>query len=104
MNAAAILTVSAAVVACTQLLKWAVLPDKYGPIAVLGIALAGVLFWVWTQGAFTRVQAFEYFAAWMSVSTSAAGIYGFTRASGEALTKASPPPSDGAGSERTVKS
>jgi hypothetical protein len=104
MNAAAILTVSAAVVACTQLLKWAILPDRYGPIAVLGIALAGVTFWVWTQGTFLRVEAFEYFAAWIAIATSAAGVYGFTRASGEALTKALPPPGEGAGSDRTLKS
>ncbi len=104
MNAQAILTVSAAVVSLTQLLKWGGLPDRAGPIAVLGLALAGVLFWVWTLGPFSRAQGFDYFSAWLNVALSASGVYGFSRASGEALTKFTAPPSSGAGSEATVKS
>ncbi len=104
MNAQAILTVSAAVVSLTQLLKWGGLPDRAGPIAVLGLALAGVLFWIWTQGVFVRAEGFDYFAAWVSVSMSASGVYGFSRASGDALTRLSAPPTSGAGSEATVKS
>jgi len=102
VTAQAILTVSAAVLSLTQLVKWGGLPDKAGPIAVLGFSLAGVLFWVWTQGAFVRADGFGYFAAWLSVALSASGTYGFSRASGDALTRLTAPPTTGAGSEPTV--
>jgi hypothetical protein len=104
MTAEAIITVSASVVACVQLCKWSFLPDRAGPLAVLGISLAGVCFWVWTQGVFMRADGFSYFAAWVAVATSASGVYGFSRASGEALTRLTPPPHEGAGSEPTEKS
>jgi len=103
MDAQAIITVSAAVLALVQLLKWAVLPDRYGPLAVLAISLGGVVFWIWTQGPFVRAAGFGYFAAWIAVSTSASGVYGFSRASGEALTRFTAPPTTGAGSEPTIK-
>lgn len=103
MTAESILTVSAAVMALTQLLKWAVVPDKWGPLLVLVLSLLGVLFWIWTQNAFVRTEAFSYFAAWVAVSVAAAGVYGFSRASGNALTKLSAPPG-GAGDQPTVKS
>ena len=44
MNAESIVAVSAAVVALVQLVKWAGLPDHYGPVAVLVLSLFGVLF------------------------------------------------------------
>jgi hypothetical protein len=104
VTAGAILAVSAAVLSLTQLCKWSFLPDKAGPIAVLGFSLAGVLLYVWTLGPFLRTEAFSYFAAWMSVALTASGTYGFSRASGEALTRLTTPPSSGAGSEPTGKS
>lgn len=105
MDGAAIVAVSAAVVALTQLVKWAGLPDKLGPVVVLVLSAVGVLVWGWSKGGtFERTMAFDYFAAWIAIGTSSAGVYGFTRASGEALTRASSPPSTGAGSEPTVKS
>jgi len=103
MTSQAIVTISAAVLACTQLLKWAGVRDNYGPIAVLAISLFGVVFWGWSNAAITRSSAFDYFAGWVAVSTSAAGVYGFSRASGTALTKLTAPPSTGAGSEPTIK-
>jgi hypothetical protein len=103
MNGEAIISVSAAVVAMVQLIKWAGLRDNYGPIAVLALSLEGVAFWGWSGGEFTRQAAFTYFAGWIAVSTSAAGVYGFSRASGEALTKMTAPPS-GAGASPTITS
>jgi len=103
MNGEAIVSVSAAVVALTQLVKWAGLPDRVGPLSVLVLSLAGVMFWGWTQGDITRASAFGYFAGWIAVSTSAAGVFGFTRASGEAVTRMSAPPTGGAGGSPTVK-
>jgi hypothetical protein len=103
MNAEAMASVSAAVVALTQLVKWAGLPDKYGPLSVLLLALLGVGFWGWSEGDFTRAESFGYFAAWIVVATSAAGVFGFTRAGGEAVSRMTSPPAGGAGSNPTIK-
>ena len=102
MDAQAIVTVSATVVALTQLAKWGGVPDKYGVFAVMLLSLIGVGFWGWSQGNFHRETAFLYFAGFVAVATSAAGIFGFTRAASEAITKTSSPPS-GAGSSPTTK-
>lgn len=103
MSGQAIISVSAAVVALTQLLKWGFVPAKYGPISVLLLSVLGVLFWGWTTGDMGRASAFGYFAGWISVATSAAGVFGFTRAGAEAVASAMPPPGGGAGSSKTVK-
>lgn len=103
MNGEAILAVSAAVVALTQLLKWGGIPDKIGPLAVLALALMGVAFWGYAEGTFERTRAFEYFAGWIAVATSAAGVFGFTRAGTSAVTAAKAPPESGAGSNATIK-
>ena len=68
MDGAAIVAVSAAVVALVQLVKWSGLPDKWGPIAVLILALLGVAFWGYSKGTFERTVAFDYFAAWIAVA------------------------------------
>ena len=104
MNGEAIITVSAAVVALTQLAKWARLPDKFGPLAVLVLAALGVGVWVYSQGEFNREALFDLFAGWIAVATSAAGVFGFTRAAASAVISAQPPPAGGAGSNPTVGS
>ncbi len=103
MNGEAIISVSAACVALTQLVKWGGLPDKFGPLSVLALSLLGVVFWGWSTGDVTRASSFGYFAGWIAVSTSAAGVFGFTRAGGEAVSKMTAPPSSGAGSSPTIK-
>jgi len=103
MNGGAIITVSGAVVALVQLVKWGGLPDKAGPLAVLALSLLGVVFWGWSVGDFTRQTSFQYFAGWIAVSTSAAGVFGFTRATGEAVSRMTAPPTGGAGGNPTVK-
>lgn len=101
MSGQAILTVSASVVALTQLLKWSkAISDQRGPLAVLVLALLGVMFWGWATGDISRASAFGYFAGWISVATSAAGVYGFTRSGPESVTATSTPPS-GAGASPT---
>lgn len=103
MDGQAILTVSAAVVALVQLCKWSnAIPDRYGPLAVLALSLIGVMFWGWSTGTFARTAAFGYFSGWIAVATSAAGVFGFTRAGGEQLTRMTPPPG-GAGNSATIK-
>ncbi len=103
MNGQAIISVSAAVVALTQLIKWAGLPDRTGPLAVLAFSLFGVVFWGWSVGDLSRASAFGYFAGWIAVATSAAGVFGFTRASGDAVSKMTAPPQGGAGQNVTEK-
>jgi hypothetical protein len=103
MGAQAVLTVSAAVVALTQILKWTGIPDKFGPIAVLILAAIGVAVWGYSQRDFNQTTTFAYFAGWIAVGTSAAGVFGFTRAASSAVTAATTPPGGGAGSNPTVK-
>lgn len=101
MSGQAIMAVSASIVALTQLLKWGkIVSDQRGPLVVLILALVGVGFWGWTTGDISRATAFGYFAGWISVATSAAGIYGFTRSGPEAITATSTPPT-GAGASPT---
>jgi hypothetical protein len=102
MSGEAIISVSAAVVALTQMLKWAGIPDKWGTLAVLALAALGVAVWGFTQPVIDRTDAFNYFAGWIAVATSAAGVFGFTRASASAVTAARQPPGDGAGSSPTT--
>ena len=103
MNGEAIMTVSAAVVALTQLLKWAILPDRYGPVSVLVLSIIGTAFWGCTQADFERATAFAYFAGWIAVATSAAGVFGFTRAAVEGVARMTPPPGGAAGGSLTIK-
>jgi hypothetical protein len=92
MDAQAIGTVSISVVALTQLLKWAALPDHYGPVVVMALSVLGVLFWGWSAGDLSRASAFGYFAGAVVVMTSAAGVYGFAQASVSAVIRIVPPP------------
>jgi len=103
MDGEAIISISAAVVALTQLVKWGGVPDKLGPVAVMALSLLGTGFWGWSVGSFERTQAFAYFAGWIAVTTSAAGVFGFTRAGGEAVHRVTTPPTSGAGSSPTLK-
>jgi hypothetical protein len=103
MDAAAIIAVSAAVVALTQIFKWGFVPDRYGPLAVLLLSAIGVGLWAWSKGSFERAVAFEYFAGFVAVALNAAGIYGFTRAAASGATSMTPPPNTGAGSSPTAK-
>lgn len=101
MSGQAILAVSTSVIMLTQLFKWSkVISDQRGPLMVLILALFGVAFWGWTTGDIGRATAFGYFAGWISVATSAAGVYGFTRSGPEAITSTTTPPS-GAGASAT---
>lgn len=103
MDAQAVITVAAAVTALTQLLKWSnVIPDRYGVFAVLGLALLGVLLWAYSQPTWDRAATFAYFAGWVAVATSSAGVFGFTRAASEAVTRTKTPPA-GAAQQATEK-
>lgn len=87
MSGQAILAVSTSVVALTQFAKWSkMIEDKRGPLLVLSLSVIGVLFWGWSTGDMNRASSFGYFAGWITVATSAAGVYGFTRAAPESVT------------------
>jgi hypothetical protein len=103
MDAAAIISVSAAVTALTQYAKWAGISDKLGPLVVMLLSVLGVGLWGWSVGDFERTKAFGYFAGWIAVTTSSAGIFGFTRAASAGVSSMKPPPNSGAGSSPTVK-
>ena len=104
MSAEAIITISAAVVALTQLAKWAKLPDRLGPLAVILLAGVGVMVWLFSQETWppVRTDTWNIFAGWVAVATSAAGVFGFTRATASAITATKSPPHDGAGSSPTA--
>lgn len=106
MNAEAIVAIAAGVVACTQLAKWGGLPDKLGPVAVLLFSGAGIMIWLFSQQAWPpdRTDTWNIVSGWITVTLSAAGTFGFTRAAAGAVTRVSPPPDDGAGSSDTVPS
>jgi peptidoglycan/LPS O-acetylase OafA/YrhL len=97
VNADAVVAVSAAVVALTQLSKWAGLRDSYGPIAVILISGVGVLVWLvgGEQWPPARTDIWPIFSGWIAVTLSAAGVFGFTRAAAGAVTRATPPPNEG---------
>jgi hypothetical protein len=93
-----------AVVALTQLAKWGGIPDQRGPVAVLILSMLGVVIWSVSKGTFANAQLFDYFAGWIAVSTSAAGVFGFTRSGPSSLTATkAPPASPGAGADLTSK-
>jgi hypothetical protein len=104
MDGQAIIAVSAAVVTLVQLVKWAGIPDKWGPLAVLLFAAVGVGVWAYSQNeaGIARQEIFDYFAGWITVATSAAGVFGFTRATASAVISAKPPPAGAAGSSSTI--
>ncbi len=86
----------------TQLLKWGGVPDKYGVLLVIGLALLGTAIWAYSQPAFDRANLFGYFAGVIAVATSAGGVFGFTRAGSDAITSTKSPPA-GAGQSATTK-
>jgi hypothetical protein len=103
MNANDIAAVTIPVVALTQLFKWfGLVPDTKGPLSVLGLSALGVLLWAISQetAALNRQNAFDLFTGFALVATSAAGVFGFTRAAPEAVTATTQPP-PGAGSNPT---
>lgn len=98
------LAISTAVVALVQLSKWGFLNDKYGPLAVMLYSLLGVALFGYSKSIpFAGANVWEYFIGFINVMLMAAGIFGFTRASGEAVSRMTPPPGGGAGSSSTIK-
>lgn len=87
MDSEAIVTVAAAVVALTQLCKWAGVPYRRAPFIVVANAALGVLVWIYAHGGPERARAWGYFTAWIAIACAAAGVFGFARESAETLTR-----------------
>jgi hypothetical protein len=103
MDAQAIAVVSGSVVALTQLVKWMGLDDRRGPFAVLALSGLGTIIWAISREVpFVRTELFTFFTGWIMVSLAAAGVFGFTRAMPEAVTRTKTPPLGGAGSSPTI--
>lgn len=91
MNAETIATVASAVVLLTQIAKWAGLPLKAAPYGVLLFSALGVGLWGYSLGPLGRPDIWNYFVGWITVAAAAAGVYGFTRAGAESLTRVKEP-------------
>jgi hypothetical protein len=59
---------------------------------VLALSARGALLRAITQLHLARADAFSSFAGWISVTTSTAGVSGFTRAAANHLARVTPPP------------
>lgn len=82
MDAQAVITVGAAVMALTQLIKWSPIPTAgYRPVVIVFILSGlGVLLWALSfEPTFDRRWLFNYFSAWVAVATSSAGVFGLAQ-------------------------
>lgn len=81
MDAQAILQVTAAVVALTQLFKGFGVPNRWGLLVAAAVSVVGVFAWAFSHpDTLTRTAFWDYFAGWVTVLTSAAGVFGIIRA------------------------
>jgi hypothetical protein len=94
MNAEQIASVAAMVVLLTQLAKWSGLPLRFGPLVVALLSAIGVGLWAYSLGPLARAEVWGYAVAWVTVAASAAGVFGFTRAGAEQLTRVGRPKID----------
>lgn len=85
MDGQAIIIVSGAVVALSQLVKGSDLAKRHALLVVFTLSAVGVGLWGWSAEAFTRASAFEFFIGWVAVATSAAGVFGIVRATPDAV-------------------
>ena len=83
-------SISAAVFMLTQIVKWASwFPTAFAPLAVMLLSAGGVGLWVFANpnevGVY-RLHAFDYAAAWVMITGTAASVYGFASKTVEAFT------------------
>lgn len=81
IDSEALVTISAAVVALTQLLKVLRLPKTWGVPMVFGVSALGVLLYAYSQvpEPWNRHFVWSAFSAWVVVTTSASGAYGLVK-------------------------
>ncbi len=81
MNTQTALTIGAVVVPLTEVVKFfAPVPQRWGILVAAFWSALGVALWGYSQATpFDHTQAFDYFAGFASVLTTAAGVYGFVK-------------------------
>jgi hypothetical protein len=94
MPSETVIAIAGSVTALAQLFKFWGVPNRYGPFVVLGLSLLGVVVWAASQpDPLNRLLWWQYFAAVVNVMVSAAGVYGFARATtGDQVTSTQPRP------------
>lgn len=75
MNASAIMAVSTAVIALTQIVKQMGVPKRWAPLVVLLFSAIGVTIYGYSTETFVRNQLFSYFSGWILVAAAAVGAY-----------------------------
>lgn len=104
MNTESSVAIGAAVVALTQMVKFFHVPDRWGAAVVVILSVIGVAAWSVSQSVpFDRTQIWPLFTAWVSVATSAAGVWGFARAVNPGDVTATGRPPSGTGQAYTTK-
>ena len=76
MDGQDIVTVSAAVVALTEIVKGFGAPSRHAPLVALLLSAVGVVIWAFSAlDHFERSQLFGLFAGWIVVASAAKGAY-----------------------------
>ena len=74
-----IATVSVAVTGLMQIVKGFGLPKAWYRLSVLVISAIALVCWGLSKGSLTSANAYNYFSAWIVVSTSSMGIYAVSK-------------------------
>jgi len=85
MNAEAIILIGGAVAGLLQVLKTSAFVKRHALLWVFAISLLATLLWGWSEGTLMRETAFQFFAGWVAVTTTAAGVFGLIRATPDAV-------------------
>lgn len=86
MDATAVIAVSGAIVMLLQVLKSAGLTGRWALVSAAVMSMVGVGVWAYSQGNYGRPETWGYFAGWIAVFTSAAGVFGIVNGGAEAVT------------------
>lgn len=86
MDAKAVIAISGAVVMLLQVLKAAGLAGRWALVVSALLSILGVYIWGYSAGAFSRAATWDYFAGWIAVFSSAAGVFGIVNGSADAVT------------------
>jgi len=80
MNSKEVLSISSSIVLLSALIKWMggsfLTTELHGGLVVLAFAAIGIALYAYSKKE-AKPDAFSLFAAWVTVSAAAAGIFGF---------------------------
>ena len=92
--AAILISLGGLAVGIVQYLKWAGLPDKWGPFLVVAVAVVLEALWALTSSSFRKELILGYLFDVATITFTAAGIYGYSRSVGSgSVTNLRSPPS-----------